>query len=266
MEFGRFAVILDPNDHLPGSGMNSPRRIRLALTAIAIALCGLILNDTANSQPPGFPRPPGFPGAPNIPGPPNGIGGGGIGGMPGRPPGMPQMPGPGIPEMPGIPTQEWRCDKCNHLVGTGPFKPHVANCPNCGVRFNNTPEGRMEDMRDRMKEMQTPVPQFPQNNFAPAPAPMPVVQEREKNFGAWGMIVGIAVFVILVAGGIILAVVMSSKPKTAKRRANGDGRRSRPASRSRSRDRNDDEDWDEDDEPRQRKRPSRKPRDTSDDD
>ncbi len=104
----------------------SSRVIRcLVLAALAVPVALLLSPVQAQIRPPGIPRPPGGIG---------GMPGGGIGGMPG--PG-----GGGIGGMPGgrgpigPPTIEWRCSKCNALLGTGPVKPRLANCPQCGTRF-----------------------------------------------------------------------------------------------------------------------------------
>lgn len=66
----------------------------------------------------------------------SGISGAGISGIGG-------MPGAG---MPGFGRDEWRCSGCNTLVGTGPIRPNVANCPGCRARFNNTTAGALSGM------------------------------------------------------------------------------------------------------------------------
>ena len=145
-------------------------------SACAVTLIVLLATSTAgHAQPPGFPR------MPNIPAPP--IPGGGIGGMPG-------IPGGGIGGMPGMgqPEHIFTCSGCGKEVGRSntPFKPEIANCPHCGVRFGNTTAGRIANSQDRMNDlanrtggwtngpgMPAPIaPAFP-NGAASPPPPAP---------------------------------------------------------------------------------------------
>jgi hypothetical protein len=94
----------------------SPRWIRWLVPAALVLPLALLLSPVQAQM-----RGPGRPG-------------GGIGGMPGG-----GRPGGGIGGMPGGgPLQtEWRCSKCNALLGTGPVKPNLASCPQCGAHFVN---------------------------------------------------------------------------------------------------------------------------------
>jgi hypothetical protein len=91
-----------------------------------------------NGQPGNIAGQPGFQGN-GIAGQPGNIGGingqpgfqvNGIGG--GNPPQMPQM---------GPPQYEWVCSGCGAVVAQGQFKPNLASCPKCGVRFHDGPGG-----------------------------------------------------------------------------------------------------------------------------
>lgn len=121
-------------------------RVRLGLVAIfAVFALGFVVSPgrAQPGRPPGFPpnRPPGFPpaGPPSIPTPPT-------------PPRPPSFPGPGFggPGVGGIPSppsfgspsrSEWVCSNCRHVVGTGPVRPSVTQCPKCSVRFSNPGPG-----------------------------------------------------------------------------------------------------------------------------
>jgi hypothetical protein len=100
------------------------RTRRIAILA-ALALPVLILLQGFGSVDAQFPK-----------GPPGGMPPGGMppGGMPGGKGFGPKNP------LGGGPTFEWRCSKCNALIGTG-SKPNVASCPNCGVNFINGGKG-----------------------------------------------------------------------------------------------------------------------------
>jgi hypothetical protein len=96
----------------------SSRLVRwLVLAALALPVAVLLSPVQAQVGRPGIPRPPG--GIGGMPG------GGGIGGMPGG-------HGPI-----GPPQHEWRCSHCNALLGTGPIKPRLSSCPQCGAKFAN---------------------------------------------------------------------------------------------------------------------------------
>ncbi len=103
-------------------------RVRLALVAIFAVLALGFLVSPGRAQPG---RPPGFPGRPpGIPAPPT----------PPRPPGF----GGGIPSPPGFGSpsrSEWVCSNCRFVVGTGPIRPNVTQCPKCNVRFSNPGPG-----------------------------------------------------------------------------------------------------------------------------
>lgn len=110
-------------------------RVRLALLAIfAVLALGFLVSPgrAQPGRPPGFPgpptRPPGFP-TPPTPPRPQGFPGPNFGGVP-SPPGF------------GAPSRsEWVCSNCRFVVGTGPVRPNVTQCPKCSVRFSNPGPG-----------------------------------------------------------------------------------------------------------------------------
>jgi hypothetical protein len=135
----------------------SLRRIRTWLLA-GLVLPAALLFTPAQAQ---FGRPPGggIGGRPGgvgggMPGPPVGIGGGGVaggiggGGIGGRPGGIGGggiggggIGGGGIGGGGfgggGLQQDEWVCGKCGRVLGRGPAKPIMTNCPYCGVAFRN---------------------------------------------------------------------------------------------------------------------------------
>lgn len=137
---------------------SSSARVRFALVGIFAALALAFVVSPGHAQ---YGRPPGgFSGRPSPiippmrpPGGITGIHGTGItgisgihGGITGISGGITGIHGTGISGIGGAPgmgfgpsasRDEWRCSGCNHLVGTGPFKPLVASCPKCNVRFTN---------------------------------------------------------------------------------------------------------------------------------
>src|SRR5262249_40353561 len=98
---------------------------------------------------------PNFPGgsSPNYPGNMPNNPGGSTPNNPGSTPNYPNGPGPNAPSMPGPPEMVWTCENCHKELGRGPIKPNLANCPFCGVRFNDTSAGTQADAQDRANNM-----------------------------------------------------------------------------------------------------------------
>ena len=46
-----------------------------------------------------------------------------------------EVTGPPVARLPEI---IWKCSKCGEIVGRGPKKPTISNCPKCGAKFLNT--------------------------------------------------------------------------------------------------------------------------------
>jgi hypothetical protein len=97
------------------------RRIRMWLVA-GLVLPVLLVLTPARAQ-------VGFRGGINggMAGRPGGINGG----MAGRPGGIGGMPGGGLQQT------EWVCGGCGKVLGRGPVKPVLTQCPFCGVKFTN---------------------------------------------------------------------------------------------------------------------------------
>jgi len=195
-----------------------------------------VLALAVSAQPPGFPQPPGMPRGPGMPGGPAnpGIPGGpptmpGIPGGPSTPglpggPGMPNIPGrpgfpndpPGFPRQPGIPgmpgddfpggrdfgPQEsvWSCSNCKREIARGFAKPqHIGKCPHCGVIFDNTAAGHMEQVRDDLNSRTS----FGGGGFTNPPA-------TPAASGPSTAAKGIGILVILIIGVIGVLVFAGS--------------------------------------------------------
>jgi hypothetical protein len=181
---------------------------------------------------PGIPGGPGggIPGGPGggIPGgPPSGIPGGGIPGGPGGRFGRPSEP-------PGIPESVWTCGNCGKEIARGNFKPTTADCPHCGVRFDNTIGGMMENQKDRAEELRK---RFEDRNrsfnspagnpFTSSPTGAPAANTSAYNAGRTMGVILVAVAILVVmalgAGGLIwllysTAAKTSRRPKRRRRR------------------------------------------------
>jgi hypothetical protein len=136
-----------------------------------------------------------------------------------RPPQMPQMP-----QMPKIETV-WKCIHCNTVVGTGPFRPNLTECPNpnCPSRLNR-PGGQMVQPPPPVAPPPAPAPAPdnvgnapavpPQQPVAAPPVPIHAVEApdigpgnvRLPSSGNWEVCVGVFGMVVVVAGTALLGV------------------------------------------------------------
>jgi hypothetical protein len=96
---------------------------------------------------------------------------GGMGGMPGGIGGM-----PGGPRFETI--KEWRCSKCNHLLGTGDVPPSVTRCTACGVRLSGVRDVDGNSMPS------TPSPLFGGSSSSSGPSTPMFVANPVWLFGA----------------------------------------------------------------------------------
>lgn len=114
-----------------------------------------------------------------------------------------------MPRM-GIPERIWSCQGCGKEVGRGLTTPSVANCPHCGVRFNNTVEGMMANSNDRMDDLlnrsRTSTPSYSSNSSSSAVA--------GRIVGLVILLVG-ALFVLAVVVGAVVLFVYVIKAATA---------------------------------------------------
>ena len=251
---------------LPGdSSMPRPSFVRFALVGIFAFLFlisfGLPSGYSQFGRPPGgiAGRPPGMSGGmAGMPGgmagrPPGGITGinGGITGMPGGMNGMNGVAGMngmagmsggmngihgGIAGMPGgmggsQTVMTWKCSRCGTLIGTGPIRPTIANCPSCGVHFIGN--GNMANMMNPPPTVNAPTTTSP---VQPATSPESFTSStsgsadddtptptRTSGLKRTLIIVAIIIGVVFVLGVLALIIVLTlsssgSGPKKKRRR------------------------------------------------
>jgi hypothetical protein len=140
----------------------------------------------------------------------------------GRSPGQPVTPPPQPafqppqyvpPSSPPVVIQEWRCESCKQVLGTGSSPPNISKCPHCGTRF-----GYYQDFDGTKHDM-------------PSSSTLSE-SDREKIQNVVMVILG-----LILVPGVVIGMIFLAKSTVHNERS---PRRARPRRSSRRRDEDDD--------------------------
>jgi hypothetical protein len=118
----------------------------------------------------------------------------------------------------GPPQYEWICSGCGKVVAQGQFKPNLASCPNCGVRFRDGPGGIDFNQGAVFNPPAGDAPDRDAQNKANRDA----AYRAGYTVGKWlvPVVLGVGLLLVLVAVGIVVvvAIARSGQTKPAPRR------------------------------------------------